>query len=99
MAKKEFKYYPREEVNSIVEIAERAKRLYGNKTAYIFKERKEKVEKSYIDLVADSKALAQLLMKQNLKKGHIALIGASSYRYIVSYYAAMFAGLVIVPLD
>lgn len=99
MAKKEFKYYPREEVNSIVEIAERAKRLYGDKSAYIYKERKQRVEKSYVDLVADSKALAEILLKQNLKKGHIALIGASSYRYIVSYYAAMYAGLVIVPLD
>ena len=99
MAKKEFKYYPREEVNSIVEIADRAERLYGNKIAYVYKERKQRVEKSYIDLVSDSKALAQMLMKKNLKKGHIALIGGSSYWYIVSYYAAMYAGLVIVPLD
>ena len=99
MAKKEFKYYPREEVNSLVEIADRAERLYSNKIAYVYKERKQRVEKSYIDLVSDSKALAQMLMKKNLKKGHIALIGGSSYWYIVSYYAAMYAGLVIVPLD
>ncbi len=99
MAKKEFKYYPREEINSIVELAERSKRLYGDSIAYIYKEKKQRVEKTYIDLVEDSKKLAQMLMKKNLKTGHIALIGASSYWYIVSYYAAMYAGLVIVPLD
>lgn len=99
MAKKNFKYYPREEVNSIVEIAERSKSLYGNKVVYIYKEKKQRVEKTFNDLVSDSKKLAQYLMKQNLEKGHIALIGGSSYQYIVSYYAAMYAGLVIVPLD
>lgn len=99
MAKKEFRLYPRDEINSIVELAERSKRLYGDSIAYIYKEKKQKVEKSYIDLVADSKNFAQMLLKKNLKTGHIAVIGASSYQYIVSYYAAMYAGLVIVPLD
>lgn len=96
---REFKCYPCEEVNSIVEIAERSKKLYGDSVAFVYKEKRQKVEKSYIDLVADSKKLAQLLMKKNLEKGHIALIGGSSYQYVVSYYAAMYAGLVIVPLD
>ncbi len=99
MAKKEFRLYPREEVNSIIEIAERAKRLYGDATAYIYKERRQRVEKTYIDLVEDSKNFAQMLLRKNLKTGHVAVIGASSYQYIVSYYAAMYAGLVIVPLD
>ena len=96
---REFKYYPYEEVNSIVEIAERSKRLYGDSTAFVYKEKRQRVEKSYNDLVADSKKLAQMLMKQKLNKGHVALLGASSYQFVVSYYAAMYAGLVIVPLD
>ena len=99
MAKKQFKTYQCEEINSIVELAERSKRLYGDSAAYIYKEKKQRVEKTYNDLVADSKKMAQMLMRKNLKKGHIALVGASSYQYIVSYYAAMYAGLVIVPLD
>ena len=99
MAKKEFKLYPCDEINSIVELAERSKRLYGDSVAYIYKEKRQRVEKTYNDLVADSKKLAQMLLRKNLKKGHIALVGGSSYQYIVSYYAAMYAGLVIVPLD
>ena len=99
MAKKEFKIYQCEEINSIVELAERSKRLYGDCVAYIYKEKKQRVEKTYNDLVADSKKFAQFLMRQNLKKGHVAVIGGSSYQFIVSYYAAMYAGLVIVPLD
>lgn len=98
MAKK-LKYYPYDEVNSIVEIAERSKRLYGDSVAYIYKEKKQRIEKTYIDLVEDSKKLAQFLMKKNLQSGHVALVGSSSYQYVVSYYAAMYAGLVIVPLD
>ena len=99
MAKKQFKTYHCEEINSIVELAERSKRLYGDSVAYIYKEKKQKIEKTYNDLVADSKKFAQYLMRQNLKKGHVAVIGGSSYQFIVSYYAAMYAGLVIVPLD
>ena len=99
MAKREFKSYPYDVVDSIVEIAERSQKLYGDSVAFIYKERRQRVEKTYNDLVADSKKFAQFLLRQNLKKGHIALIGASSYQYIVSYYAAMYAGLVIVPLD
>ena len=99
MSKKEFKLYPCDEINSIVELAERSKRLYGDSVAYVYKEKRQKVEKTYNDLVADSKKFAQFLMRQNLKKGHVAVIGGSSYQYIVSYYAAMYAGLVIVPLD
>ena len=99
MAKREFKSYPHDIVDSIVEIAERSQKLYGDSVAFIYKERRQRVEKTYNDLVADSKKFAQFLLRQNLKKGHIALIGASSYQYIVSYYAAMYAGLVIVPLD
>ena len=99
MAKNKYADYPRDQVESIVEIAERAAKLYGDSVAYVYKERRQRVEKTYNDLVADSKKFAQMLLRKNLKKGHIAIVGASSYQYIVSYYAAMYAGLVIVPLD
>ena len=41
MAKKQFKTYQCEEINSIVELAERSKRLYGDSAAYIYKEKKK----------------------------------------------------------
>ena len=47
MAKKQFKLYQCEEINSIVELAERSKRLYGDSVAYIYKEKRQKVEKTY----------------------------------------------------
>lgn len=100
LAKSKIKSYEcKEVVNSIVEIAERAKRLYGDSDAFVYKKRRKPYKKTYNEFVADSKKNAQFILRQKLKKGHVAVLGASSYEWVTWYYGLMYAGFVIVPID
>ena len=100
MAKYKIKRYECEQVvNSIVEIADRAQRLYGDADAFVYKKRRKPYKKTYNEFVADSKKNAQFILRQKLKKGHVAVLGASSYEWVTWYYGLMYAGLVIVPID
>ncbi len=100
MAKDSIRRYKCEEkVESIVAIADRAQRLYGDATAFVYKKKRKPYKKSYNEFVTDCKKNAQFMLRQNLKTGHIAVLGASSYEWVTWYYGLMYAGLVIVPID
>ncbi len=88
-----------DEVHSLTEILIRSEGLYKDCVAVRYKRKKTTCEKTYTELLADSKAVAQYLLSLGLPEGHIALLGASSYEWICAYCGAMFAGKVIVPLD
>lgn len=47
----------------------------------------------------DASDLAKYLLAQNLTKGHIAILGPSSYEWIITYLGVVFAGMVVVPLN
>ncbi len=99
MKKKDFSFHKSDNVDSLVELVERSERLYGDCVAVKYKQRKLTLEKSYKDLKSDSKKIAQYLMRSELKKGHIALLGASSYEWICSYIGTMYASYTVIPLD
>lgn len=100
LAKDKIKCYEcKDVVNSIVEIADRAQRLYGDSDAFVYKKRRKPHKKTYNEFVADSKKNAQFILRQKLKKGHVAVLGVSSYEWVTWYYGLMYAGLVIVPID
>ena len=96
---KRYPFYKNEPINSIVQLIERSENLYGDSIAIKYKKKKALYEKSYRDLANDSRQLAQYLLNQSFQKGHIAVLGSSSYEWIVTYLGTVFAGFVIVPLD
>lgn len=96
---KKYEFYKNEVVNSIVELVTRSEHLYGNSVAFRYKKNKRIAEKTYTEVLNDSKSMAEYLLSHNFKVGHIAILGASSYEWIITYLGAMFAGLVVVPLD
>lgn len=97
--RKNYPFYKNEPVDSIVELIERSKRLYGDSVAIKYKKKRRLYEKTYNDLFNNSKKTAAFLLNQQLCKGHIAVLGASSYEWIISYLGAIFAGMVVVPID
>lgn len=99
MKKNRYEFYETEKVSSIVEILERSVKLYGESIAFKYKKKKDTFEKTYLDVLQDSKKYGKYFLSQNLKTGHIAILGASSYRWIVSYIGIQYAGLTAVPLD
>lgn len=73
--------------------------MYGTQDAYRYKVKKEIVSKTYNDLKADSMAFSRVLEKYDLLGKHIAVIGATSYQWIVTYFGTVNSNSVIVPID
>ena len=96
---KKYSFYKNDPVESIVELIERSSRLYRESTAIKFKENRKVLEKSYNELLSDTKLCANNLLQNYPTANHIAVLGSSSYGWIVTYLGAVFAGRVIVPLD
>lgn len=75
---------------------------YGPKNAFRYRTNphdKETIVKTYDELRLDICALGTELVARGYKGKHIALIGKSSYSWVITYYATMAVGCVLVPLD
>lgn len=68
-------------------------------TAFRYPAGNEIVEKKYSELKADSMAVSRALKSLGLEKKHIAIIGMSSYEWIISYLGVVNSASVAVPLD
>ncbi|MGN0546228.1 MAG: AMP-dependent synthetase/ligase [Acutalibacteraceae bacterium] len=97
--RKNYPFYKNEPIDSIFNLVKRSSILYGDSIAVKYKKKKQLHEKTYNELYSDSIRAAQFLLSQHLSKGHIAILGSSSYEWIVSYLGIVFAGLVVVPID
>jgi len=75
---------------------------YGDNPAYSFRldpRDKEAQKKSYNDLRDDVRALGSEFISRGLAGKHIVLVGRLSYSWIVTYFATLAVGSVLVPLD
>ncbi len=99
LKKSRYEFYENSKFDSLVEIVERSAELYGDSIAFRYKKKKESFAKSYNDLLADSREFGKFLLSRGLEKGHIALLGASSYKWITAYIGVQLAGLTVIPLD
>ena len=57
------------------------------------------VEKTYFDFRSDIDALGTYFYYNGFKNAKIAVIGENSYNWILTYYATVIGGNVIVPVD
>lgn len=74
-------------------------KLYGERDAYRYKKGKEIISKTYNDLRADSMSFSNVLKSLGLLGKHIAVIGATSYEWILTYLGTVNSNSVIVPID
>lgn len=72
---------------------------YQDKTAFQYKEKKEIVTKSYTQLREDSQSFSRVLEALSMTGKHIAVIGATSYSWIITYFGTVNSQSVIVPVD
>lgn len=73
--------------------------MYGERDAYRYKNKKEIISKTYNDLLNDSMTFSNVLKNLNLTGKHIAVSGASSYEWIITYFGTVNSNSVIIPLD
>ena len=88
------------EYRTIRDILTNAEKSFGNEDAIRYKTGKNEIAaKTYTQLKEDSERITALLKKLGDPKSHIALIGATSYLWIASYFGIVDGGNVAVPLD
>lgn len=86
--------------HTIPEILLYAKKTYGADDAIRWKKSKNEIEsRTYSELKNDTDSFANAIEKLGKKGQHIAVIGPSSYEWIVSYLAITESGSVAVPID
>lgn len=72
---------------------------YSNKDAYRFIIEETIECRSYNQLREDSYALASFLIHKGYSGKHIALLGGTSYEWIVSFFSIVISGNVVIPID
>lgn len=86
--------------NTIREILVQAEERFGDKDAIRYKIGKDKTEsKTYSRLKEDSEHFSGALKAMGMKGKHVAVLGATSYEWIVAYLGTVCCGSVAVPLD
>lgn len=86
-------------LHSIKELVTYTGYQYSDNVAIRYKEKNEVIEKTYKELLCDVQKTAKVLKNFDLQTGHVAILGRTSYDWIVSYLGIVYGGLVAVPLD
>ena len=94
--------------STIKDLVVKAEAAYGAQDAFRYKVKRDGAEgkkaveiesKSYTDLKNDTECFSAALAALGEQKSHIAIIGTTSYAWIVSYLGTVNSGSVAVPLD
>ena len=94
--------HQKREFESVRALVEWAAEFYGEKPAYSFRPKASKPEfvtKSFIELRNEVRALASELLAMGCAGKHCALIGKFSYDWVLTYFAILSIGGILVPLD
>ncbi|MGN0906820.1 MAG: AMP-binding protein, partial [Bullifex sp.] len=93
--------------STIRDLLVKAEASYGSSDAFRYKDKSEDAEgkktivahKTYTELKQDSEKFSAALDSLGEKNTHIAILGATSYEWIVTYLGTVNGGNVAVPLD
>ncbi len=101
MGKKiEEQHVDRAYLENMAELIEYCDKEYGEKIAFRFRRDDKIIEKSFKQLKEDVDALMGYFIGNGIENGaKVAALGENSYEWIVTYFAAVNSGNVIVPID
>ena len=86
--------------STIRDILVRTERKYGREDAVRYKVKKDTIEsKTYTCLKNDSESFSRVLDDLGGRGEHVAVIGATSYPWLVAFFGIVDSGRVAVPLD
>lgn len=86
-------------MQTMKDIIDYAAATYQKQDAFRYKVKKEIVSKTYEDLKKDSESFSCLLSHMELTGKHVAIIGSTTYEWIISYFGTANSGGVVVPVD
>ena len=99
MRNRNYPLYEVEAVHSLKELIDRTADLYKDRPALTFERKKEMVSVSYSQFRSDIEALARGMFGDSSAGCTVAVIGENSYEWILTYFAVVNSGNVILPLD
>lgn len=99
MANKKYPYYPVGEPTDLKDLIRYCAETFGDKTAFWYKKKGEEIKVSFKQLQKDINAFGTYLHNKGYRNAHIAVVGENSYEWIVSYFAIVNGGNVVVPID
>lgn len=88
-----------EQISTMKDIIDYGAVQFGDNPAIRYKLRKEVVTKTYKDVQRDSQAFSRALDSLGMKGKHVAVIGPTTYEWIIGYFGTTNSGSVIVPID
>ncbi len=88
-----------EQISTMQDIIQYAAQNYGDKPAIRYKVKKEIETKTFCDVKADSEAFSRVIEDFGMLGKHVAVIGPTTYEWIISYFGTANSGSVIVPID
>lgn len=85
--------------STIKEFTDEIYRKYSDNIAYRFFRDEVITDRTYRNLRNDVYALASHFVETGYKSKHIAILGGTSYEWIVSFLAVIISGNVVIPID
>ncbi|MCR4929589.1 MAG: long-chain fatty acid--CoA ligase, partial [Lachnospiraceae bacterium] len=85
--------------STIKEFTDEIYEKYSDNIAYRFFRDEVITDRTYRNLRNDVYALASSFVGNNYKAKHIAILGGTSYEWIVSFLAVIISGNVVIPID
>lgn len=86
-------------VETLKDVIRHGAEAYGQQAAFRYKVKKEIEEKTYNDVYRDSMSVSRMMDSLGMREKHIALLGTTSYSWIISYFGITNSGSVAVPID
>ena len=86
-------------VETLRDIIRHGAEAYGAEAAFRYKVKREIVDRSYQDVNRDSMSVSRMVESMGMGGKHIALIGTTTYQWIVGYFGIVGSGSVAVPID
>lgn len=87
------------EIQTLQDILHHGAAAYGEQAAFRYKVKKEVAEKTYSQVQKDSMAFSRSLEALGKLGKHVALLGTTSYSWIISYFGTTNSSSVAVPID
>ena len=74
------------ELKTLRDIVDQSAALYGTAPAYRYKVKKAVEDKSFLDVKNDTMAMGRMIEHLGLSGKHIAVLGPTSYPWIISFF-------------
>ena len=87
------------EIQTLQDVIRHSAAAYSEQAAYRYKVKKEVVDKTYRELGEDSMAVSRMVESLGMKGKHIAILGSTTYQWIVSFFGVTNSSSVAVPID